>query len=154
MKTTNNDQKTGKNQMSLLIVIAIVVISSLSPLNRTASAQEFMKDLLSNASNEKIALSLVNHTSLSAGNSYASENPKLLSEANETEVELKVESWMTDSSLFNIGQNTEEQEEKKLKLEDWMTKADNFWKAEDSSTTVELEPALKVENWMLDNSKW
>jgi len=154
MKTTNNVQKTFKNQMNLLMVIALVVISSLSPLNRTASAQEFMKGLLSNAPTEKVTLSMVNSTSVTASNSHAFENSKSSTEVKETEAELKVESWMTNESFFIIGKNKAREEEQKLKLEDWITNSSDFWRTGDSSTNVEVEPVLKVEKWMIDNSKW
>lgn len=71
----------------------------------------------------------------------------------EKDTPLKLEEWMMNENYFNIYSaliKTESDEQ--LVLEDWMINSDNFWHF--NNNTLELEKALEIQAWMLDNNLW
>ena len=112
MKTTNNAQKTVKDQLNAMVLRGSAVIFSFTLISLTVSAQDFWKQFLTGSTSGAITSQRVTepsefekadaairaiHAEFTARNSGLTEAIVVETEADE---ELEVEAWMTNEILF------------------------------------------------------
>jgi len=151
MKTTNNVQKTenresGKSAIAILAIAMGFVVISLS-----TNAREIKKHWQLNNSPAQITAMAIPASHASDVRNASNASNAFIVETS-IEMELEIESWMTNENNFALQMASLEVEvEEALGVEEWMVDNQNFL---DLSITTDKDKALEVENWMLDESKW
>lgn len=67
----------------------------------------------------------------------------------ETETDSNFENWMTSAEIWNSNFRFAEETDAELKAEDWMMN-DAIW----NSNNLNADPKLTIESWMLTDSIW
>lgn len=156
MKTQNTNTGNTNNEVERVILRSVAVIISFVLISFTVSAQGFWRELLTNNSFGKVALLMVEESTVAE----ASSESTLPSESagsvfyieQATDEALEIESWMTDDVYFGAYTHLAVPEaEASLELEEWM-KDENYFS--NQLTVEEQEEELELEAWMTDGSYW
>lgn len=150
MKTQNNNQETGKSQVSKLTLSAGIVFLSAVMISASVNAQDLWDQLSNTVSYGKMTLTMDEQLveTKNADAAIATIQSELddqlnfsneFSIATEAEEPINVESWMTDESFFNEAEQfTAEGSE--LEIAKYAERIIN----------EESEEALDIESWMTD----
>jgi len=159
MKTQNNSQKTAKSQISKMVLYSIAVIFSVVLINRTASAQEFWKQLSYTTMNGKVATQMVEKTSVTETTDAVFEfiNAEAIEESLEYNPKKFVEEEMAteNESLMNFETVTIEESleynPKKFVEEEMATEKESLMNdIETLNQVIETEAARQIEVLMND----
>ncbi len=161
MKTTKDTQKTDRNVRMVVLRASAVIFSLVLISLTTVSAQDFLKQLLTNSSYGKMASISVEKPSefkeadaaIEAINAEFTEqlinSTETFAFESETDENMEVEVWMTNEALFNANSVTiTEEADDDLNLEDWMINSTNF-KTNSLSVINEADAAIELEGWMI-----
>ena len=161
MKTQNNTQKTGKEQVKRMILRGSAVIVGLALISLAVNAQDLLNQISNNNNYGKTALMMNNKASETKITDAVFEaiDAEIAIQLNhssatfvfesEQENTFQLEAWMTDEALFtsNVDFFNAIETEEELTVEDWISDSYNF-----SNTMIDeavnIEKQLKIESWM------
>lgn len=160
MKT--NAKTNRENRVQQVILKSLAVLISLVLVSYTINAQGVWKTVWENASLAMEDFTTDSHNSAEVvyeSLNDAAEEVEMKLETwmtnathfeapayMEAEEEMELESWMTDANYFAAVKHVETETENSMKLESWMTDANFF--AANNYTETETESALQLEDWM------
>jgi hypothetical protein len=155
MKTQNINQETSKGQISKCTLGASAVLFGAVLTSLSVNAQDLWKEFSNSATYGKMALVMdgqLNETKNAdaAFEAINAEVASLFISPIESEEALEVESWMTSEEYFNSN-DVLESTEAPLEVETWMTEEEYFNSTVDFNA-VEKEANKEIESWMTTNA--
>lgn len=157
MKTKNNTQETGNNQVKSFILRGSAILCGLALISLTINAQSFWAQFSDYNGYGKMAETTTSIEVLYASNTTtvpAESNSSVAAIALETEMEetLELEDWMTNGSYFTTSNDfTVAETEEALRVESWMITNAYFGNASMSElVAIEIERPLEIEPWMIE----